>query len=83
MARGPVLHLPLLAGGHTPILDRLLLMGAPIMRDSWGGHPLHHAENGQMEVRRLGAGAGQRSLRELAVWTTSCEMSHRTLNTTL
>lgn len=40
-------------GGHTPILDRLLLMGAPIMRDSWGGTPLHDAaENGQMAVRR-------------------------------
>lgn len=40
-------------GGHTPILDRLLLMGAPIMRDSWGGTPLHDAaENGQMEVRQ-------------------------------
>ncbi|XP_019596432.2 espin-like protein isoform X1 [Rhinolophus sinicus] len=37
-------------GGHTPILDRLLLMGAPIMRDSWGGTPLHDAaENGQTE----------------------------------
>ncbi|XP_053453894.1 espin-like protein [Nycticebus coucang] len=37
-------------GGHTPILDRLLLMGAPILRDSWGGTPLHDAaENGQME----------------------------------
>ncbi|XP_057602834.1 espin-like protein isoform X2 [Hippopotamus amphibius kiboko] len=37
-------------GGHTPILDRLLLMGAPITRDSWGGTPLHDAaENGQME----------------------------------
>ncbi|KAM7339701.1 hypothetical protein ACRRTK_000316 [Alexandromys fortis] len=37
-------------GGHTPILDRLLLMGAPIMRDSWGGTPLHDAaENGHME----------------------------------
>lgn len=39
-------------GGHTPILDRLLLMGAPIMRDSWGGTPLHDAaENGHLEVR--------------------------------
>lgn len=39
-------------GGHTPILDRLLLMGAPLMRDSWGGTPLHDAaENGQLEVR--------------------------------
>ncbi|KAM9664860.1 espin-like protein isoform 1-T1 [Trichechus inunguis] len=37
-------------GGHTPILDRLLLMGAPIVKDSWGGTPLHDAaENGQME----------------------------------
>ncbi|KAH0509346.1 Espin-like protein [Microtus ochrogaster] len=37
-------------GGHTPILDRLLLMGAPITRDSWGGTPLHDAaENGHME----------------------------------
>ncbi|XP_006893504.1 PREDICTED: espin-like protein [Elephantulus edwardii] len=37
-------------GGHTPILDRLLIMGAPIMRDSWGGTPLHDAaENGQLE----------------------------------
>ncbi|XP_049470419.1 espin-like protein [Panthera uncia] len=35
-------------GGHTPILDRLLLMGAPVMTDSWGGTPLHDAaENGQ------------------------------------
>jgi hypothetical protein len=39
-------------GGHTPIVDRLLLMGAPITRDSWGGTPLHDAaENGKMEVR--------------------------------
>ncbi|XP_051694216.2 espin-like protein [Oryctolagus cuniculus] len=37
-------------GGHTPILDRLLLMGAPILRDSWGGTPLHDAaENGHTE----------------------------------
>nr|XP_010946515.1 PREDICTED: LOW QUALITY PROTEIN: espin-like protein [Camelus bactrianus] len=37
-------------GGHTPILDRLLLMGAPVVRDCWGGTPLHDAaENGQME----------------------------------
>lgn len=44
-------------GGHTPILDRLLLMGAPVTRDSWGGTPLHDAaENGQMEVRRAGRG---------------------------
>ncbi|XP_004597466.2 espin-like protein [Ochotona princeps] len=37
-------------GGHTPILDRLLLMGAPILRDCWGGTPLHDAaENGHLE----------------------------------
>uniref|UniRef100_A0A8C5VJY2 Espin like n=1 Tax=Microcebus murinus TaxID=30608 RepID=A0A8C5VJY2_MICMU len=41
-------------GGHTPILDRLLLMGAPILRDAWGGTPLHDAaEHGQMEVPLL------------------------------
>ncbi|XP_055964363.1 espin-like protein [Sorex fumeus] len=40
-------------GGHTPILDRLLLMGAPIVRDSWGGTPLHDAaENGHLECCR-------------------------------
>lgn len=44
-------------GGHTPILDRLLLMGAPITRDSWGGTPLHDAaENGHMEVYCNGGG---------------------------
>lgn len=44
-------------GGHTPILDRLLLMGAPITRDSWGGTPLHDAaENGHMEVCCNGGG---------------------------
>nr|XP_025840119.1 espin-like protein [Vulpes vulpes] len=37
-------------GGHTPILDRLLLMGAPVVTDSWGGTPLHDAaENGHVE----------------------------------
>ncbi|XP_005411255.1 PREDICTED: espin-like protein [Chinchilla lanigera] len=37
-------------GGHTPILDRLLLMGAPVTRDSWGGTPLHDAaESGHVE----------------------------------
>lgn len=34
-------------------------MGAPIMRDSWGGTPLHDAaENGHMEVYFNGGGAG-------------------------
>ncbi|XP_074048812.1 espin-like protein [Macrotis lagotis] len=37
-------------GGHAPILDRLLLMGAQIIRDRWGGTPLHDAaENGHLE----------------------------------
>ncbi|XP_043854810.1 espin-like protein [Dromiciops gliroides] len=37
-------------GGHAPILDRLLLMGAQIIRDHWGGTPLHDAaENGHLE----------------------------------
>ncbi|XP_025064984.1 espin-like protein isoform X1 [Alligator sinensis] len=37
-------------GGHAAIVDRLLLMGAVIMRDHWGGTPLHDAaENGQLE----------------------------------
>lgn len=61
-------------GGHTPILDRLLLMGAPIMRDSWGGTPLHDAaENGQMEVRRWGMGVGRGASESWQSWTTSCE----------
>lgn len=38
-----------------PILERLLLLGAPIVRDSRGGSPLHDAaESGWMEVRRRG-----------------------------
>lgn len=60
-------------GGHTPILDRLLLMGAPVTRDSWGGTPLHDAaENGQMEVRRRRAPAQtghQRGHRQFSVGT--------------
>ncbi|XP_063093100.1 espin-like protein isoform X2 [Cavia porcellus] len=37
-------------GGHTPVVDRLLLLGAPVTRDSWGGTPLHDAaENGHTE----------------------------------
>lgn len=47
-------------GGHTPILDRLLLMGAPVVTDSWGGTPLHDAaENGHVEVRWARWGAAQ------------------------
>lgn len=37
--------------GHHRILERLLLMGAKVLRDSWGGTPLHDAaENGELEV---------------------------------
>uniref|UniRef100_A0A4W4H5V0 Espin like a n=1 Tax=Electrophorus electricus TaxID=8005 RepID=A0A4W4H5V0_ELEEL len=36
--------------GHHRILERLLLMGAKVLRDRWGGTPLHDAaENGEME----------------------------------
>ncbi|XP_062988447.1 espin-like protein [Elgaria multicarinata webbii] len=36
--------------GHTAIVDRLLLMGAEIGLDHWGGTPLHDAaENGHLE----------------------------------
>ncbi|XP_042312887.1 LOW QUALITY PROTEIN: espin-like protein [Sceloporus undulatus] len=36
--------------GHTAIADRLLLMGAKIVLDYWGGTPLHDAaENGHLE----------------------------------
>ncbi|XP_053160648.1 espin-like protein [Hemicordylus capensis] len=36
--------------GHAAIVDRLLLMGAEVMLDHWGGTPLHDAaENGQLE----------------------------------
>ncbi|KAG8508241.1 Espin-like protein [Galemys pyrenaicus] len=37
-------------GGHAPVLDRLLLLGAPVEADAWGGTPLHDAaENGHLE----------------------------------
>ncbi|XP_066539688.1 espin-like protein [Hoplias malabaricus] len=36
--------------GHHRILERLLLMGARVQRDHWGGTPLHDAaENGEVE----------------------------------
>ncbi|XP_061493693.1 espin-like protein [Rhineura floridana] len=36
--------------GHTAIVDRLLLMGAEMVLDHWGGTPLHDAaENGHLE----------------------------------
>ncbi|XP_037380172.1 espin-like protein [Talpa occidentalis] len=40
-------------GGHAPVLERLLLMGAPVVTDAWGATPLHDAaENGHMECCR-------------------------------
>ncbi|XP_034166453.1 espin-like protein [Pangasianodon hypophthalmus] len=40
--------------GHHRILERLLLMGAKILRDHWGGTPLHDAaENGELECCRI------------------------------
>lgn len=50
--------------GHTKVLSWLLLHGAEISQDLWGGTPLHDAaENGELEVRvaregRGGAGPG-------------------------
>lgn len=56
--------------GHTKVLSWLLLHGAEISQDLWGGTPLHDAaENGELEVRaaregrgRAGPGAGARAL---------------------
>ncbi|TSK49616.1 Kinesin-like protein KIF1B [Bagarius yarrelli] len=40
--------------GHHRILERLLLMGAKILKDHWGGTPLHDAaENGELECCRI------------------------------
>ncbi len=37
--------------GHHRIVERLLLMGAKVLKDLWGGTPLHDAaENGELEV---------------------------------
>ncbi|KAI5614176.1 espin-like protein, partial [Silurus asotus] len=40
--------------GHHRILERLLLMDAKILRDHWGGTPLHDAaENGELQCCRI------------------------------
>lgn len=37
--------------GHHRIVERLLLMEAKVLKDLWGGTPLHDAaENGELEV---------------------------------
>ncbi|KAM9479425.1 espin-like protein isoform 3-T4 [Salvelinus alpinus] len=42
------------SGGHHRILERLLRMGAKVIRDDWGGTPLHDAaENGELECCRI------------------------------
>ncbi|KAI4888998.1 hypothetical protein NFI96_019095 [Prochilodus magdalenae] len=42
------------SGGHHCILDRLLHIGSKVIRDHWGGTPLHDAaENGEMECCRV------------------------------
>lgn len=39
--------------GHHSILEQLLHFGAKVMKDYWGGTPLHDAaENGELEVGR-------------------------------
>lgn len=38
--------------GHYCILEKLLHMGSKVMKDYWGGTPLHDAaENGELEVK--------------------------------
>ncbi|XP_057190557.1 espin-like protein [Triplophysa rosa] len=40
--------------GHHRIVDRLLIMGASVIKDHWGGTPLHDAaENGELECCRV------------------------------
>ncbi|KAF7253488.1 Espin-like protein [Varanus komodoensis] len=40
--------------GHATIVDRLLLMGAEVVLDRWGGTPLHDAaENGHLECCQM------------------------------
>ncbi|XP_048460589.1 espin-like protein [Rhincodon typus] len=42
------------SGGHVGTLDRLIRMGARILKDHWGGTPLHDAaENGQLECCQI------------------------------
>ncbi|KAG2462126.1 espin-like protein [Polypterus senegalus] len=42
------------SGGHHRILERLLRMGAKIIKDHWGGTPLHDAaENGELECCQI------------------------------
>ncbi|XP_015216810.2 espin-like protein [Lepisosteus oculatus] len=42
------------SGGHHRILERLLRMGAEVIKDYWGGTPLHDAaENGELECCRI------------------------------
>lgn len=47
--------------GHTKVLSWLLLHGAEISQDLWGGTPLHDAaENGELEVRAAREGRGRK-----------------------
>ncbi|XP_073781453.1 espin-like protein isoform X3 [Danio rerio] len=40
--------------GHHRIVERLLLMGVKVLKDHWGGTPLHDAaENGELECCRV------------------------------
>ncbi|XP_028443767.1 espin [Perca flavescens] len=40
--------------GHCCILERLLLMGSKVIKDYWGGTPLHDAaENGELECCKI------------------------------
>ncbi|KAJ8279430.1 hypothetical protein COCON_G00064960 [Conger conger] len=42
------------SGGHYRILERLLLLGTKVIKDDWGGTPLHDAaENGELECCRI------------------------------
>ncbi|KAJ8389623.1 hypothetical protein AAFF_G00118600 [Aldrovandia affinis] len=42
------------SGGHHRILERLLRMGAKVIKDYWGGTPLHDAaENGELECCKI------------------------------
>ncbi|KAK6478495.1 espin-like protein [Huso huso] len=42
------------SGGHHRILERLLRMGAKVIKDHWGGTPLHDAaENGELECCQI------------------------------